>query len=77
MQIEGPATVTGLIGEGDAVITDVSLGFSPCVALNAAAGADMVVAYAKKLRGECLPRVPMPYRSGVRMVRHFDEVFET
>ncbi|MGO9342751.1 MAG: hypothetical protein ACLP6E_09565 [Acidimicrobiales bacterium] len=77
MQIEGPATVAGLVSDRDAVITDVSLGFSSCVALNAAAGADMVVAYARKLQGECLPRFPMPYRSGVRMVRHLDEVFET
>ncbi len=77
MQIEGPATVSGFAGDEDAVITDVSLGFSSCVALNAAAGADMVVAYTKKLQGECLPPAPMPYRSGVRMVRHLDEVFET
>jgi hypothetical protein len=77
LQLEGPATVAGLLGEHDgAVITDVSLGFSPCAALNAAAGADMVVAYTKKLQGEGLPRSPMPYRSGVRMVRHLDEVFE-
>lgn len=77
MQLEGPATVTGFVGYDDVVITDFSLGFSSCVALNAAAGADMVVAYTKKLRGECLPDAPMPYRSGVRMVRHLDEVFET
>jgi hypothetical protein len=66
-----------LAKDRDAVITDVSLGFSPCVALNAAAGADMVIAYTKKLRGEGLPRSLMPYRSGVRMVRHLDEVFES
>jgi carbamoyl-phosphate synthase large subunit len=78
LQLEGPATVAGVLAKDrDAVITDVSLGFSPCVALNAAAGADMVIAYTKKLRGEGLPRSLMPYRSGVRMVRHLDEVFES
>ena len=76
--LEGPATVSGFVDDdGKSMITGVSLGFSSCVALNAAAGADIVGAYTKKLRGECLPGAPMPYRSGVRMVRHLDEVFET
>ncbi len=78
IDLEGPATVAGFVGDDDnAVITDVSLGFSSSVALSAAAGADIVVAYTKKLRGDRLPEAPMPYRSGVRMVRHLDEVFET
>jgi hypothetical protein len=75
--LEGPATVSGFVDDDTSMITGVKLGFSSCVALNAAAGADIVVAYTKKLRGEGLPSAPMPYRSGVRMVRHLDEVFET
>ena len=59
IEIEGPATVTGFVGDDDrAEVTDVTLGFSSCVALNAAAGADIVVAYTKKLRGEDLPSCP-------------------
>ena len=75
--LEGPATVSGFVDDDKSMITGVKLGFSSCVALNAAAGADIVVAYTKKLRGEGLPSALMPYRSGVRMVRHLDEVFET
>ncbi|MFZ0664836.1 MAG: hypothetical protein WAM97_03715 [Acidimicrobiales bacterium] len=78
IHMQGPATLAGVVRDDDAVvITDLNLGFSACTPLCTAAGANLVLAYANAIGGDDLPDSPMQYRSGVRMVRHLDEVFET
>jgi carbamoyl-phosphate synthase large subunit len=77
LAIEGPAVLAGVVSADDAVkITDLTIGLSACTPLCAAAGANLVLAYANAIRGDDLPGARMAYRSGVRMVRHLDEVFE-
>jgi len=78
VKLEGPATMSGALGDdGKPVLVDVSLGFSSGVALDIAAGADLVVAYTEAVMGGGTPAGVLPYRGGVRMVRYLDEVFET
>lgn len=76
--IEGPAVLAGLVSEDGAVkITDLRIGLSACTPLCSAAGANLVLTYANAIRGDDLPAAQMAYRSGVRMVRHLDEIFES
>jgi hypothetical protein len=77
VNLEGPATVTGVMTRDGAVMTDIELGFGSAVALCASAGADIVSAYVETTRGECTKGRVLAYRSGMRMVRHLDEVFDS
>ena len=77
VNLEGPATVSGVMTAHGAVLTDLELGFGSAVALCASAGADVVAAYVEETRGECKRGRLLAYRSGIRMVRHLDEVFDS
>ncbi|MBV9447150.1 MAG: ATP-grasp domain-containing protein [Streptosporangiaceae bacterium] len=77
LRLEGPACVQGFrADDGQLVFTEVNPRFSGGLPLSLAAGADLV--------GECLSRIlggvvrpeRLAFRSGVTMLRYFDEVFE-
>ncbi|MBG0564985.1 ATP-grasp domain-containing protein [Actinoplanes aureus] len=72
----GPANVQGFVAEdGSVTVVEVNPRFSGGLPLTLAAGADVVTAY---LEGILNPGARLPgltYRPGVRMARHFAEVY--
>ncbi|GGN75186.1 hypothetical protein GCM10010112_46160 [Actinoplanes lobatus] len=74
----GPANVQGFVaGSGDVTVVEVNPRFSGGLPLTLAAGADVVGTY---LTGILDPSAPLPtlgFRPGVRMARHFAEVYYT
>ncbi|MEV6343112.1 ATP-grasp domain-containing protein [Actinoplanes sp. NPDC051851] len=72
----GPANVQGFVDEhGEVTVVEVNPRFSGGLPLTLAAGANVVNAYVKGILnpGEALPA--MGFRAGLRMTRHFDEIF--
>lgn len=75
--LEGPANVQGFVDEdGTVLLTEVNPRFSGGLPLSLAAGADLVGEYLRGIAG--LPLRPDRLRAtpGVRMYRHFAEIFE-
>lgn len=73
----GPANVQGFVAaDGSVRITEVNPRFSGGLPLSLAAGADLVGEYLRGVRGMPLDESRLTYRSGVRMMRRFVEVFE-
>lgn len=72
----GPANVQGFVADNGAVtVVEVNPRFSGGLPLTLAAGANVVTAY---LEGILNPGAPLPgltYQPGVRMARHFAEVY--
>jgi carbamoyl-phosphate synthase large subunit len=77
LRLEGPACVQGFrTDEGQLVFTEVNPRFSGGLPLSLAAGADLVGEYLNRILGGVVQSERLRFRSGVTMLRHFDEVFE-
>jgi carbamoyl-phosphate synthase large subunit len=75
--LAGPANVQGFVGPDDAItFIEVNPRFSGGLPLSLAAGADLVGEYLRGVLGYPLRSERLEFRSGVTMLRHFDEVFE-
>ncbi len=75
--LRGPASVHGFaVEEANIVFTGVNPRFSGGLALCLAAGADFVGQYLNGLLDRPIEPARLRYRSGVRMLRYFDEIFE-
>jgi carbamoyl-phosphate synthase large subunit len=75
--LRGAANVQGYVShEGNIAFTELNPRFSGGLALSLAAGADLVGQYVNGLFGLPIDPEKLRYRSGVRMLRYFDEVFE-
>ena len=75
--LRGPANVQGFIDEaGETSIVEVNPRFSGGLPLSLAAGADLVGEYMRGVQGESIRGDHLTFRSGVVMMRHFEEVFE-
>jgi carbamoyl-phosphate synthase large subunit len=75
--LTGPANVQGFVGEaGVTTFIEVNPRFSGGLPLSIAAGADLVGEYLRGVLGMALHPERLTYRSGVTMIRHFEEVFE-
>ena len=76
--LTGPANVQGFIDEqGTITFIEVNPRFSGGLPLSLAAGADLVGEYLRGVMGLPLRPERLAFRSGVTMIRHFEEVFET
>jgi carbamoyl-phosphate synthase large subunit len=77
LRLEGPACVQGFrTDEGQLVFIEVNPRFSGGLPLSLAAGADLVGQYLARILGGAVQPERLHYRSGVTMLRYFDEVFE-
>ncbi len=77
LRLEGPACVQGFrADDGRIVFTEVNPRFSGGLPLSLAAGADLVGQYLNRILGGVVEPANLRYRSGVTMLRYFDEVFE-
>jgi carbamoyl-phosphate synthase large subunit len=77
LRLEGPACVQGFrTDEGQLVFTEVNPRFSGGLPLSLAAGADLVGQYLNRILGGVVQPERLGFRSGVTMLRYFDEVFE-
>jgi carbamoyl-phosphate synthase large subunit len=76
--LQGPANVQGFrrAADGAWFLVEVNPRFSGALPLSLAAGADLVGEYLRAILGFPIRRELLDYRSGVTMVRHFEEVFE-
>jgi carbamoyl-phosphate synthase large subunit len=75
--LAGPANVQGFVdASGDASIVEVNPRFSGGLPLSLAAGADLVGEYLRGVEGKSVRPDRLAFRSGVVMMRHFEEVFE-
>jgi len=73
----GPANVQGFVDEeGRHSFVEVNPRFSGGLPLALAAGADLVGEYLRAVEGERIRPDRLRFRSGVVMVRHFEEIFE-
>jgi carbamoyl-phosphate synthase large subunit len=73
----GPANVQGFVAEdGDVVVHEVNPRFSGGLPLTLHAGADVVGEYLRMILGLAERPDRLVARPGVRMMRHFTEVFE-
>jgi carbamoyl-phosphate synthase large subunit len=77
LHLAGPACVQGfLTGEGNVIFVEVNPRFSGGLPLSLAAGADLVGQYLSRILGGAVEPERLRFRSGVTMLRYFDEVFE-
>lgn len=77
LRLEGPACVQGFRADnGQIVFTEVNPRFSGGLPLSLAAGADLVGQYLNRILGGVVQPEQLSFRSGVTMLRYFDEVFE-
>jgi carbamoyl-phosphate synthase large subunit len=77
LRLEGPACVQGFrTDEGQLVFIEVNPRFSGGLPLSLAAGADLVGQYLNRILGGVVQPERLHFRSGVTMLRYFDEVFE-
>jgi carbamoyl-phosphate synthase large subunit len=86
LSLTGPANVQGFVAldappaglGGDAVVAfiEVNPRFSGGLPLSIGAGADLVGQYLRGMLGLPLEPDRLRYRSGVRMFRYFEEIFE-
>jgi carbamoyl-phosphate synthase large subunit len=77
LALRGAANVQGYVShEGNIAFTELNPRFSGGLALSLAAGADLVGQYVNGLFGLPIDPEKLRYRSGVRMLRYFEEVFE-
>ncbi len=77
LRLEGPACVQGFrTDEGQLAFTEVNPRFSGGLPLSLAAGADLVGQYLNRILGGVVQPEHLQFRSGVTMLRYFDEVFE-
>jgi carbamoyl-phosphate synthase large subunit len=77
LRLEGPACVQGFrTDEGQLVFTEVNPRFSGGLPLSLAAGADLVGQCLNRILGGVVQSERLRFRSGVTMLRYFDEVFE-
>ena len=77
LRLEGPACVQGFrADDGKIVFTEVNPRFSGGLPLSLAAGADLVGQYLSRILGGAVQPERLSFRSGVTMMRYFDEVFE-
>jgi carbamoyl-phosphate synthase large subunit len=75
--LSGPANVQGFIGDdGSMSVVEVNPRFSGGLPLSLAAGADLVGQYLRIAEGLEPQSERLRFRPGVRMMRHFEEVFE-
>jgi len=76
--LEGPANVQGFVAEpGErATFTEVNPRFSGGLPLSLAAGSDLVGQYLAGMTGRPVDAGALRYRSGVRMYRYYQEIFE-
>lgn len=73
----GPANVQGFVrDDGSIVVIEVNPRFSGALPLSLHAGADLVEEYLRAVMGRPLRPERLVARPGVRMLRHFVEVFE-
>ncbi len=74
---EGPGCVQGFVtDEGQVSIMEINPRFSGGLPLSLAAGADLVGQYLRMILGDEPQASKLTYRSGVRMYRYYDAVFE-
>ncbi len=77
LELRGPANVQGFVLPDDSVtIIEVNPRFSGGLPLSIAAGADLVGQYLNGILGKPVRADRLTYRSGVRMLRFFEEVIE-
>jgi carbamoyl-phosphate synthase large subunit len=75
--LHGPANVQGFVaGDGTPWFIEVNPRFSGGLPLSLAAGADLVGEYLRGVIGLPVRPERLHYRSGVTMLRHFEEVIE-
>jgi carbamoyl-phosphate synthase large subunit len=73
----GPANVQGFVdADGRPTFVEVNPRFSGGLPLSLAAGADLVGEYLQGVFGEPIRPERLAFRSGVTMIRHFEELFE-
>jgi carbamoyl-phosphate synthase large subunit len=76
--LTGPANVQGFVDDaGTITFIEVNPRFSGGLPLSIAAGADLVGEYLRGVLGLPIRPERLTYRSGVTMIRHFEEVFES
>jgi carbamoyl-phosphate synthase large subunit len=76
--LTGPANVQGFVdGAGAITFIEVNPRFSGGLPLSIAAGADLVGEYLRGVLGLPIRPERLTYRSGMTMIRHFEEVFES
>src|SRR4030088_1279486 len=76
--LTGPANVQGFVDEAGMIpFSEVNPRFSGGPSLSIAAGADLVGEYLRGMLGQPIHPARLTYRSGVAMIRHFEEVFES
>lgn len=77
LDLRGPVNVQGFVQPDDAVtIIEVNPRFSGGLPLSIAAGADLVGQYLNGILGLPVRADRLTYRTGVRMLRYFEEVIE-
>ena len=77
LRLEGPACVQGFRTDaGQLVFIEVNPRFSGGLPLSLAAGADLVGQCLNRILGGAVQSERLRFRSGVTMLRYFDEVFE-
>ena len=77
LRLEGPACVQGFrTDEGQLVFIEVNPRFSGGLPLSLAAGADLVGQCLDRILGGVVQSERLRFRSGITMLRYFDEVFE-
>ena len=75
LDLTGPANVQGFASEtGAFTFIEVNPRFSGALPLSIAAGADLVGEYLRGVNGKRVRPEKLRYRSGVRMVRYFEEL---
>ena len=75
LQLTGAANIQGFVDEtGAFTFIEVNPRFSGALPLSLAAGADLLGEYLRGLRGKRVRPERLQYRSGVRMVRYFEEL---
>jgi carbamoyl-phosphate synthase large subunit len=75
--LEGPANIQGFVGEnGSPSFVEVNPRFSGGLPLSLMAGSDLVGEYLRGILGGVPRRERLRFRPGVRMTRHFEEVFD-
>jgi carbamoyl-phosphate synthase large subunit len=73
----GPLNLQGFARQGTVTVVEVNPRFSGGLPLSLAAGADLVGEYVRGAAGEPIRPERLRYRGGVRMIRHFVELFES
>ena len=75
LDLTGPANVQGFANDsGGFTFIEVNPRFSGALPLSIAAGADLVGEFLRGIRGKRVRPERLQYRSGVRMVRYFEEL---